>query len=104
MVCLSSVCVLVKMEGVELTTWFSFPLISHLLCLDYYFGRRPVPRRCINICSQFALWPRSSLFLLCLDVPLLCNIRPLSHYTLKLVMGHKKLTFGLVSTLTKGET
>lgn len=37
------------------TACFSLPLISHLLCLDYYFGRRPVWRRCINICSQFAL-------------------------------------------------
>ncbi len=80
--------------GEELTTCFSFPLISHLLCLDYYFGRKPVQRRCINICSQFALWPHSYMFVLCLDasfisVPLLCNTRPLSHYIPRLVMGSK---------------
>lgn len=60
---------------------FPLPLISHLLCLDYYFGRRPKQRRCINICSQFALWLRSHVVVLCLDVsvisvPLLCN----THY------------------------
>lgn len=93
MVCLSSICVCVCRDevggvggGGEQTTCFSFPLISHRLCLDYYFGRRPVQRRCINICSQFARWPRSYMFLQCLDasvisVPVLCNIRPLSHYT-----------------------
>lgn len=76
------VCVCVWGGGVEPTTCFSFPLISHLLCLDYYFGRRPVQRRCINICSQFALWLHSCMFALCLggsviSVPLLCNTPPL---------------------------
>ena len=69
-VCPGRVCVLVEMGGGGggLTTCFSLPLISHLLCLDYYFGRRPVQRRCINICSQFAPRPHSHMFVLCLDV------------------------------------
>lgn len=69
MVCPSRMCVCVwgGVEGGQ-TTCFSFPLISHLLCLDYHFGRRPVRRRCINICSQFARWPRSSMSLLYPDI------------------------------------
>jgi len=56
MICLSSVCVCVLMDVWRwLTTCFSFPLKSHLLCLDYYFGRR----HSMNICPQFALPPHS---------------------------------------------
>lgn len=64
------VCLCVRRGWGGQTTCFSFPLISHLLCLDYHFGRRPVRRRCINICSQFARWPRSSMSLLCPDIVL----------------------------------
>lgn len=50
------VCAFVEMRcgWGEQTTCFSFLLISHLLCLDYYFGKKPMKKRCINICSQFA--------------------------------------------------
>lgn len=47
---------------------FHVSLISHLLCLDYYFGRKQAYRRCINICSQFALWLHAYIIALCLDV------------------------------------
>lgn len=98
-VCPVCVCVGRDARG-ELTTCFSPPLISHPLCLDYYFGKRPVQRRCINICSQFALWPHSYMFVLCLDasvisVSLLCNTRPFTLYTPRLVMGSKQSLYAL---------